>query len=210
MVVINCPFQRLLRPSDGAMSQNGCGPAGPGRPAVDPFADWESRFESGELDASLRHLDLSKPPPELPAPGGPTRPAVILQEQEDGRTEYRPPEPRMTIMKRPDAKDRAEGPMGVMGKLIIFSQTLAKSFSAESQSDEIGQAVVMQNLNRDHFDAATIEMLRNPDVARRIAAPATVPLSSPPKEAYAGSFGNYNRSSPGPIICKPRAGNGWG
>jgi hypothetical protein len=109
MVVTNCPFQRLLQPCGGAMSQNGCGPAGPGRPAVDPFADWESMFESGELDASLRHLDLSKPPPGLAAGGGPARPAVILQEQEDGRTEYRPPEPKMTIMKRPDAKERAEG-----------------------------------------------------------------------------------------------------
>lgn len=67
------------------------------RAAVDPFADWESMFESGELDASLKHLDLSRPPP--PLPGGQR---VILKEREEGRSEYQPPEPQLKIMKRPD------------------------------------------------------------------------------------------------------------
>ena len=83
------------------MSRNGS------LPVVDPFADWESMFESGELDASLRHLDLSKPPPLLP--GQAAAPRVILREQEDGRQEYRPPEPKMTIMKRPDSGANSGG-----------------------------------------------------------------------------------------------------
>ena len=83
------------------MSRNGS------LPVVDPFADWESMFESGELDASLRHLDLSKPPPLLP--GQAAAPRVILREQEDGRQEYRPPEPKMTIIKRTDSEANSGG-----------------------------------------------------------------------------------------------------
>merc|ERR1719305_2241158 len=60
-------------------------------------------FESGELDASLKNLDLSKPPPPLPGQQAAMPPRVILQEQEEGRSEYQPPEPKMTIMKRPDS-----------------------------------------------------------------------------------------------------------
>ena len=84
----------------GSLPPNGRAPQ---QQVVDPFADWESMFESGELDASLKNLDLSKPPPPLPGQQAAMPPRVILQEQEEGRSEYQPPEPKMTIMKRPDS-----------------------------------------------------------------------------------------------------------
>jgi len=57
---------------------------------VDPFQDWETMLESGQLDSSLRNLDLSKPPPP------------IVMVEEEGRTPYRPPEPKLKILKRPE------------------------------------------------------------------------------------------------------------
>lgn len=89
---------RMAHP--GSLPPNGRAPQ---QQVVDPFADWESMFESGELDASLKNLDLSKPPPPLPGQQAAMPPRVILQEQEEGRSEYQPPEPKMTIMKRPDS-----------------------------------------------------------------------------------------------------------
>ena len=89
---------RMAHP--GSLPPNGRAPQ---QQVVDPFADWESMFESGELDASLKNLDLSKPPPPLPGQQTAMPPRVILQEQEEGRSEYQPPEPKMTIMKRPDS-----------------------------------------------------------------------------------------------------------
>merc|ERR1719228_719706 len=80
------------RRSSCAMSHNGSLPITRGQPMVDPFQDWESMLESGELDASLRDLDLSKPPPPI---------GVIIQE-EDARIHIRPPEPKLKILKRPD------------------------------------------------------------------------------------------------------------
>ena len=110
-----CPNFHLIQPSfssfrqrpvatrmahPGSLPPNGRAPQ---QQMVDPFADWESMFESGELDASLKNLDLSKPPPPLPGQQAAVPPRVILQEQEEGRSEYQPPEPKMTIMKRPDS-----------------------------------------------------------------------------------------------------------
>ena len=92
------PACKMAHP--GSLPPNGRAPQ---QQVVDPFADWESMFESGELDASLKNLDLSKPPPPLPGQQPLMQPRVILQDQEDSRSEYQPPEPKMTIMKRPDS-----------------------------------------------------------------------------------------------------------
>jgi len=79
------------------MSQNGSVPLPRGvlQPMVDPFQDWETMLESGQLDSSLRNLDLSKPPPP------------IVMVEEEGRTPYRPPEPKLKILKRPEVANNS-------------------------------------------------------------------------------------------------------
>ena len=76
---------------------NGILPAN-GTPRTPDSEDWESMSDSGELDASLDKLSIQP---------GPTRPyqpqPPVTLYGDDPRTQYRPPEPVIKIMKRPDS-----------------------------------------------------------------------------------------------------------
>ena len=69
-----------------------------GAPRTPDSEDWESMLDSGELDASLDKLSVQP---------GPTRPyqpqPVVTLFGDDPRTQYRPPDPVIKIMKRPDS-----------------------------------------------------------------------------------------------------------
>ena len=154
------------------------GPPLPSQAMADPFADWEEMFESGQLDASLRTLDLSKPPPLMPGHG----PSVILQEREEGRSEYRPPEPKMTIMKRPDSggQGRQEGqkPRTQQKSLKQREQEYAEARqrilgSQEEQTQQAQQPAKAKTVAPRRNGGPRMEVLVAP---QRLQAPQGAPL----------------------------------
>ena len=68
--------------------------------------DWESLLDSGQLEANIKKLTiLPRPNPEN------QRMEVICSEEIQGRTQFKPSEPVIKIMKRPDkGVNRAGGP----------------------------------------------------------------------------------------------------
>ena len=62
--------------------------------------DWETLLDSGQLDANLKKLTiLTRPKPEARPEN--TRVEVICSE-EDSRTQFKPSDPVIKIMKRPE------------------------------------------------------------------------------------------------------------
>ena len=70
-----------------------------GTPRTPCTEDWETMLDSGELDANLDKLSI-QPPPVATRPFQP-QPQVTLY-GDDPRTQYRPSEPVIKIMKRPE------------------------------------------------------------------------------------------------------------
>lgn len=60
--------------------------------------DWESMLDSGQLDQSLDRLSLYSQP----------RPQVKIL-TDDCRTQYKPPSPKLTILKRPSSQPASNG-----------------------------------------------------------------------------------------------------
>ena len=64
--------------------------------------DWESLLDSGQLEANIKKLTiLQRPRPEQNQEGR-TRMEVICSEEIEGRTQFKPSEPVIKIMKRPE------------------------------------------------------------------------------------------------------------
>ena len=75
-----------------------------GTPRTPCTEDWETMLDSGELDANLDKLSI-QPPPVATRPFQP-QPQVTLY-GDDPRTQYRPSEPVIKILKRTESGSRA-------------------------------------------------------------------------------------------------------
>ena len=63
--------------------------------------DWESLLDSGQLEANIKKLTiLQRPRPEQSQEN--KRMEVICSEEIEGRTQFKPSDPVIKIMKRPD------------------------------------------------------------------------------------------------------------
>jgi len=74
-----------------------------GTPCTPDSEDWESRLDSGELEASLDKLSIQPTGPAQTFLAQPLHQQSLSLYGDDPRTQYRPPEPVIKIMKRPDS-----------------------------------------------------------------------------------------------------------
>ena len=74
-----------------------------GTPCTPDSEDWESMLDSGELDASLDKLSIQQAGAARPFIPQPQHQQSLSLYGDDPRTQYRPPEPVIKIMKRPDS-----------------------------------------------------------------------------------------------------------
>ena len=78
--------------TNGIMPVNGC-------PQSTDNEDWESLLDSGRLDANIDKLSIQPGPPRTFHQPPPTVPVF----GDDPRTQYKPSEPVIKIMKRPES-----------------------------------------------------------------------------------------------------------
>ena len=64
--------------------------------------DWESLLDSGQLEANIKKLTILQRPRPDQNQEGRTRMEVICSEEIEGRTQFKPSEPVIKIMKRPE------------------------------------------------------------------------------------------------------------
>ena len=92
--------------------------------------DWESLLDSGQLDANIKKLTILQRPKPSPAPApGPAAniPPVTVLCSDDPRTQFRPSEPVIKIMKRPD------GGSGVNSNVQVKPKVEQKSLKQREQ-----------------------------------------------------------------------------
>ena len=85
--------------------------------------DWESLLDSGQLEANIKKLTiLQRPRPEQSQQN--KRMEVICSEEIEGRTQFKPSDPVIKIMKRPEKGLSKGGGTALQGKPKTEQKTL--------------------------------------------------------------------------------------
>ena len=95
--------------------------------------DWESLLDSGQLEANIKKLSILQRPRPEPSQEN-TRLEVICSEEIAGRTQFKPSDPVIKIMKRPE-----KGPSNGGGSAVV-SKPKTEQKSLKQREQEYAEA----------------------------------------------------------------------